>query len=67
MERLMTAREVAEIVRLPISTLYQQRYMGRGVGDLAIKVGRHLRWRSSDLERWLTEQARRHEEGRRIE
>lgn len=57
MDQLLTAREVADILRLPVATLYQQRYMKRGVGHLAIPVGRYLRWHRKDLERWLEGQA----------
>lgn len=56
MRTLLTITEVAEIVSLPISTLYQQRHRRVGVGALAIRVGRHLRWRPEDIERWLDEQ-----------
>lgn len=50
------AQVVAEYFGLPLSTLYDQRHHKRGVGALAIKVGRHLRWRWEDIEAWLDEQ-----------
>ena len=59
MRKLLTASEVAEITGLPLNTIYKHRHMGRGVGALAVKVGRHLRWRESDIEAWLDEQVER--------
>jgi excisionase family DNA binding protein len=52
--RLGTAQEVAEYLRLPIQTLYSYRLDGRG--PAAIKVGRHLRYRWSDVQAWLDSQ-----------
>lgn len=57
MQKLLEISEVAELVGLPQSTIYQQRHRRVGIGGLAIRVGRHLRWRPEDLERWLEEQA----------
>ncbi len=52
----MTALEVAEYLEIPIATLYGWRT--KGDGPTAIKVGRHLRYRSSDVERWLETRSR---------
>jgi len=52
--RLLTPTEVAACLQVPVSTLYQWRYVGKG--PRAIRVGRHLRWRPSELDQWLTEQ-----------
>lgn len=54
MDSLMTTEEVAEYLRVPVSTLHQWRYFGRG--PKALKVGRHLRFRAEDVQSWLTEQ-----------
>lgn len=48
---LMTAREVAEFLGVPVATLYHWRYHGRG--PRALRVGRHLRFRIEDVEQWL--------------
>lgn len=48
---LLTTAELAGYLRVPRSTLYGWRY--RGVGPPAIRVGRHLRYRTCDVERWL--------------
>ncbi len=50
---LLTLREVAEILRVPCSTLYQWR--GRGHGPRAYRVGRHLRYRAEDVDAWIAE------------
>lgn len=55
-DQLMTALEVAEYLEIPIATLYGWRT--KGDGPTAIKVGRHLRYRSSDVERWLETRSR---------
>lgn len=50
---LLDIQEVSTLVGLPIATLYQQRHKRVGVGALAIRLGRHLRWRPEDIETWL--------------
>lgn len=64
METLLTPEDVAAALQLPVATLYQQRYQRRGVGALAIRVGRHLRWRASDVESWLDQRAEEAKERR---
>ena len=53
MEPLLTPQEVADCLGLPKSTLYQWHH--RNSGPPVLKVGRHLRYRASDVESWLTE------------
>ena len=55
MERLLTAQELADYLKRPKSTLYGWRY--RGDGPRAIMVGRELRYRESDVERWLDQRS----------
>lgn len=57
-EPLLDIRAVSKWVGLPVATLYQQRHQRISVGGLAIRVGRHLRWRPDDVRAWLDEQAR---------
>lgn len=52
---LATTEEVAEHLQVPITTLYQWR--NKGTGPRASRVGRHLRYRWVDIERWLDQQA----------
>lgn len=54
---LLDIRGVSDVVGLPVATLYQQRHRRIGVGALAIRVGRHLRWRPEDIEAWLDEKS----------
>lgn len=54
---LATIGEVSEYTRLSEATLRFQRHRNAGVGALAIKVGKHLRWRWTDIEKYLAEQA----------
>jgi predicted DNA-binding transcriptional regulator AlpA len=56
MDPLLDAAQVANWLGISIATLYDQRHRRVGIGNLAIKVGRHLRWRSTDVERWLDQQ-----------
>jgi len=42
---------LAEYLDVPLPTIYQWRYQGKG--PTAIKVGRHVRYRRQDVERWL--------------
>lgn len=52
-ERLRTIEEEADYLQIPAGTLRQWRH--KGFGPPAIKVGRHVRYRPADTERWLTE------------
>lgn len=51
LDPLLTPEEVSEHLRVPVQTLYQWRW--KGLGPSAIKVGKHLRYRRSDVESWL--------------
>jgi len=53
--RLMTLQEVATFLGIPGPTLYAWRR--RGEGPTSMKVGRHLRYRREDVDRWLEERA----------
>ena len=57
-EKLLTLAEVAEYLQLSPKLSMRRRHRGDGIGALALKVGRHLRWRPSDLESWLDRQAK---------
>ena len=59
---LLDIRGVSDVVGLPVATLYQQRHRRVGVGALAIRVGRHLRWRPEDIEAWLDAQSEKAQE-----
>lgn len=53
---LATPEEVSTYLGVPVPTLHQWRY--KGTGPKASKVGRHLRYRWADVERWLDDQAK---------
>jgi len=48
---LLTVEEAANYLRIAPGTLYNWRHAGRG--PKATNVGRSLRYRRSDLEKWL--------------
>lgn len=50
-EPLMTAQELAEYLRIPLHTLYDWRRHRKG--PPAIRMGKHLRYRASDVDGWL--------------
>lgn len=51
---LMTIEEVAEYLRVPVASLRYWRSLGRG--PKAARVGKHLRYRRAEVDRWLDEQ-----------
>jgi len=53
--RLLTVAELAEFLQKPKATIYAWKY--RGEGPPAIRVGRTLRFRESDVNAWLDRQA----------
>ena len=50
-EALLNVNALAEYLDIPQATLYQWR--ARGEGPPGIRVGRYVRYRVSDVERWL--------------
>jgi excisionase family DNA binding protein len=50
-DRLLSIRDVAEWLQVPVQTLYRWRYLGEG--PLTLKMGKHLRYRAGDVEAWL--------------
>lgn len=56
MRPLGTPEQVSEYLGVPVDTLYAWRY--RGIGPKSAKVGRHIRYKWSDVEQWFDEQAR---------
>jgi len=54
LDRLLSAEELAEYLTIPIATIYAWRYQGKG--PPGFRVGRHLRYRAGDVERWLIDQ-----------
>jgi excisionase family DNA binding protein len=54
MNRLLTTIEVAEILGVPVRTLYS---LCNDEGPRARKVGRHLRYSEADVLAWLDSRA----------
>jgi excisionase family DNA binding protein len=52
---LMTLPEVAKYLRVPPKSMYIWRH--KHTGPPAARVGRHLRYRRADVDRWLERQA----------
>jgi excisionase family DNA binding protein len=50
-EPLMSPGDVARFLGLPLRTIYRWRL--RGEGPRGYRVGRHVRYRARDVERWL--------------
>ncbi len=54
-ERLLKPTDLSEWLGVSLSTLYSWRW--RGEGPPGFRVGRLVRYRVEDVERWLTETA----------
>jgi excisionase family DNA binding protein len=50
-DRLLTVEDPADYLDVPVATIYAWRYRRRG--PPGFRVGRHLRFRWSDIERWI--------------
>lgn len=46
--------DVSAFLGVPVATLYQWRH--HGTGPKAYRLGKHLRYRQTDVEAWLAEQ-----------
>ncbi|MEX1038819.1 MAG: helix-turn-helix domain-containing protein [Acidimicrobiia bacterium] len=55
-DQLLTVQELAEYLAVPVATLYQWRY--RKEGPPGFRVGKHLRYRWSEVETWIEKQLR---------
>ncbi|MGI8515374.1 MAG: helix-turn-helix transcriptional regulator [Acidimicrobiia bacterium] len=48
--------EVSILFQTSPSALYSQKHRGEAPGNLAVKVGKKLMWRRTDLEAWFDQQ-----------
>jgi len=55
-EDLLSPETLARRLDVPVGTLYRWSYVGSG--PQPIKIGRHIRYRESEVDRWLDEQAK---------
>lgn len=53
-DQLLTPAELAEYLALPISTIYRWNYHDKG--PRRCKIGKHVRYRMTDVQRWLDDQ-----------
>jgi excisionase family DNA binding protein len=51
-DELLTTYEAADYLKLPAAQLKQLRY--RGVGPAYSRLGRHVRYVRTDLQRWIS-------------
>jgi excisionase family DNA binding protein len=50
----MSIADLATYLDVPVATIYRWRY--RRQGPLGYRIGRHVRYRTDDIERWLEAQ-----------
>lgn len=50
---MLTSAEAAAVLRIPLNTLYQLR--SKGKAPQAVRIGRHVHYRLSDLEAYVEE------------
>lgn len=62
-ERMLSPKELSELLNIPVQTVYQWRC--RGEGPRAYRIGRHVRFRIEDIEAWLDDHAEGTREGSR--
>jgi excisionase family DNA binding protein len=53
-DRLLTGIELADYLQIPLGTLYQWKY--KKIGPKPHKIGRHLRYRLSEVDAWVLAQ-----------
>jgi len=51
LDELLSPQDLASYLDVPVNTLHAWRY--RRQGPPAFRVGKHLRYRSIDVERWI--------------
>ena len=56
LDPLLTVRELADYLDVPVGTIYAWRY--RRQGPPGFRVGRHVRFRWSDVEQWISDRLR---------
>lgn len=53
-EGLLTTRQLSAYLNISVATIYDWRQ--RNCGPPGFRVGKHLRYRKSDVDRWIDEQ-----------
>jgi excisionase family DNA binding protein len=55
LSRLLTVKELADLLQIPSKTIYTWRY--KGIGPPAVPMGKYLRFRAEDVAAWLDARA----------
>jgi excisionase family DNA binding protein len=63
-DEMLSIEEAATYLRVPVATMRYWRHLG--TGPHSFRVGRHVRYRRTDLVLWLADQARRPQRDERI-
>jgi predicted DNA-binding transcriptional regulator AlpA len=50
-DKLWSVHDLAKFLGVPVATLYQWRT--KRYGPVGLRVGKHIRYRPADVERWL--------------
>jgi excisionase family DNA binding protein len=53
LDRLLTVDDLANQLNVPVATIYAWRY--RRQGPPGFRVGKHLRYRHGDVEKWVND------------
>lgn len=56
LQHFLTAQELADYVGVPLSTVYRWRRVNSG--PVGVRIGKHLRFRISDVETWVEQSVR---------
>lgn len=62
-ERLWDVKDLAAHLGIPVQTIYQWRK--RGYGPPGRKMGKHVRYRPAEVDRWIDSLTDRRRDGRR--
>jgi excisionase family DNA binding protein len=54
LDPLVTITGLAEYLGVPVKTIYEWRQAGRG--PVGVRIGRHLKFRLSDVQAWIEAQ-----------
>ena len=54
LDELFSPQDLAGYLDVPVKTVYGWRH--RGLGPAGFRVGRHLRYRQSDVKKWIAQQ-----------
>jgi excisionase family DNA binding protein len=53
LDRLLNVQDLADYLSVPVATIYTWRHHGHG--PPGFRVGRHLRFRTSDVAHWIAQ------------